>query len=106
MKEKTKFYCTQCGNESAKWFGRCPSCGAWNTIEEAPAVSNARSGAARAMSARTSRARTINEIDMQEELRFSTGIGELDRVLGGGAVRGSMVLVGGSPGIGKSTLLL
>lgn len=106
MKEKTKFYCTQCGNETGKWFGRCPSCGEWNTIEEVTVAPTGRSGTVRSMSARTGRARPISEIDMQEELRFSTGIGELDRVLGGGAVRGSMVLVGGSPGIGKSTLLL
>ena len=106
MKEKTRFYCKQCGNETGKWFGRCPSCGEWNTIEEVLAAPTGKLGTARAMSARAGRARPINEIDMQEELRFSTGIGELDRVLGGGAVRGSMVLVGGSPGIGKSTLLL
>ena len=105
MKDKTKFYCTECGNETAKWFGRCPSCGAWNTLTEAPAEVKSKSGAAR-VPARLNRARPISEIDTQEELRFSTGIGELDRVLGGGAVRGSMVLIGGAPGIGKSTLLL
>lgn len=107
MKEKTRFYCTECGNESGKWFGQCPACGAWNTLVEAPVVGpKNKSGAAKTANALISRARTINEIDTQEELRFSTGIGELDRVLGGGAVRGSMVLVGGAPGIGKSTLLL
>ena len=105
MKDKTKFYCTECGNETAKWFGRCPSCGAWNTLTEAPAEVKMKSGTARAP-AHLNRARPITEIDTQEELRFSTGIGELDRVLGGGAVRGSMVLIGGAPGIGKSTLLL
>ena len=105
MKDKTKFYCTECGSETAKWFGRCPSCGSWNTLTEAPAEVKSKSGAAR-VPTRLNRARPISEIDTQEELRFSTGIGELDRVLGGGAVRGSMVLIGGAPGIGKSTLLL
>ena len=107
MKEKTRFYCTQCGNESAKWFGQCPACGEWNTLTEAPAAQKNKSGAALAATARPgSRAYLLREIDTEAELRFSTGIGELDRVLGGGAVRGSMVLVGGAPGIGKSTLLL
>lgn len=109
MKEKTKFYCTECGNESGKWFGQCPSCGSWNTLVEAPAAaSKNKSGAAKTATGgiRLNRARPISEVDTQEELRFSTGMGELDRVLGGGAVRGSMVLVGGAPGIGKSTLLL
>ena len=106
MKEKTKFYCTECGNESGKWYGQCPACGSWNTLVEAPAASKNKSGSAKASAVRLSRARPINDIDTQEEIRFSTGIGELDRVLGGGAVRGSMVLVGGAPGVGKSTLLL
>ena len=107
MKEKTKFYCTDCGNETAKWFGQCPACGSWNTLVEAPAAQKSKSGAAKTASARpNSRAYLLREIDTEEEIRFSTGIGELDRVLGGGAVRGSMVLVGGAPGIGKSTLLL
>ena len=106
MKEKTRFYCTECGNESGKWFGQCPACGSWNTLVEAPVTQKNKSGSAKAAVARRSIARPIHEIDMQEEIRFSTGIGELDRVLGGGAVRGSMVLVGGAPGVGKSTLLL
>lgn len=106
MKEKTRFYCTECGNESGKWFGQCPACGAWNTLVEAPALQKNKSGSAKVVPARSNKAKPINEIDTQEEIRFSTGIGELDRVLGGGAVRGSMVLVGGAPGIGKSTLLL
>ena len=106
MKEKVKFYCTECGNESAKWFGQCPACGRWNTLVEAPAVTKNKSGSAKSSAVSVSHARAIDDIDTQEELRFSTGIGELDRVLGGGAVRGSMVLVGGAPGVGKSTLLL
>ncbi len=107
MKTKVKFFCSECGNETGKWFGQCPVCGQWNTIVEAPNTdSGNKSGAAKVGAVKRNTARKINEIDMQEELRFSTGIGELDRVLGGGAVRGSMVLVGGAPGIGKSTLLL
>ena len=109
MKEKTKFYCTECGNETGKWFGQCPACGQWNTIVEAPASSAVKSkaGAAKAVSNHAdNRPKPISELDTQAEVRFSMGMGELDRVLGGGAVVGSVVLVGGAPGIGKSTLLL
>ena len=108
MKEKTVFFCTECGNETGKWFGQCPACGQWNTLVEAPAAAQAKKpGAARvAAAAVKSRPRRISELDSTEEIRFSTGMGELDRVLGGGAVIGSMVLVGGAPGVGKSTLLL
>ena len=105
-KTKTVFYCTACGNETPKWQGRCPACGAWNTLEEhierpaAPGRVSVNSvGVAKS-------AKTIAQIDTGDEIRFSTGVGELDRVLGGGAVEGSLVLVGGAPGIGKSTLLL
>ncbi len=110
MKAKTRFYCTACGNETAKWAGKCPSCGSWNTIEEVPAsmVSAARSRTGGvATGTRQQEAPTrLTELDAGPELRFSTGMAEFDRVLGGGAVRGSLVLVGGAPGIGKSTLLL
>ncbi len=108
MKAKTIFYCTECGNETPKWAGRCSVCGEWNTLVEAPAESKADRGARNKTLAvqRRSFPKQLKELDSQEEIRFSTGIGELDRVLGGGAVRGSMVLVGGAPGIGKSTLLL
>ena len=107
MKQKTIFFCSECGAETAKWQGRCPACGAWNTMEEAPVQPAAPKGAARkaAVGPRPMPKR-LNELDEGEELRFSTGISEFDRVLGGGAVRGSVVLVGGAPGIGKSTLLL
>ncbi|MBQ7801830.1 MAG: DNA repair protein RadA [Oscillospiraceae bacterium] len=105
-KTKTVFYCTACGNETPKWQGRCPACGAWNTIEEhiekPAAVGKARSAPV-GLSRKPQR---IREVDSGDEIRFSTGMGELDRVLGGGAVAGSLVLVGGAPGIGKSTLLL
>ncbi len=105
MKSKTAFFCTECGNETSKWAGKCPACGAWNTLAEQPRES--RKGTASNHSNKTPvKATHITEIDTAEEIRFSTGMGELDRVLGGGAVKGSLVLVGGAPGIGKSTLLL
>ena len=100
---KTVFYCSECGNETAKWMGQCPACGAWNTLVEAPKEPKMALGA---RAKRIAQPKLISELDAEEELRFSTGIGEFDRVLGGGAVRGSLVLVGGAPGIGKSTLLL
>ena len=109
MKERTTYYCTECGNETSKSFGQCPACGNWNTLTEAPSASPSKSkaGAFKAGSGLArSRPARITELDSQEEIRFSTGMGELDRVLGGGAVIGSLVLVGGAPGIGKSTLLL
>ena len=105
-KVKTVFYCTECGNESPKWQGRCTACGAWNSLVEHTEKSTA---AGRAKSAPVGISRTpqrLSQILSDDEIRFSTGMGELDRVLGGGAVAGSLVLVGGAPGIGKSTLLL
>ena len=105
MKKKTVFYCTECGNETAKWAGQCPACGAWNTLVEAPAEPRTKSDAARPRKGGTA-PKLLSELDTQEEIRFPTGLSELDRVLGGGAVRGSVVLVGGAPGVGKSTLLL
>ncbi len=103
-KAKTVFYCTDCGNETPKWMGRCPGCGAFNTIQEhieRPTVPGkiATIGGSR-------KPQPISEVTGDAEIRFPTGMGELDRVLGGGAVAGSLVLVGGAPGIGKSTLLL
>jgi len=103
-KAKTVFFCTNCGNETSQWMGRCPACGAYNTMTEhtekpatpgkSPSVSVGREP------------RSIRQLHSEDEIRFFTGMGELDRVLGGGAVVGSLVLVGGAPGIGKSTLLL
>ena len=106
-KVKTVFYCTECGNETPKWQGRCPACGAWNTMEEhkeKPAAVPGKSRPAPVGSSR--RPQRLSQVNTGSEIRFSTGMGELDRVLGGGAVAGSLVLVGGAPGIGKSTLLL
>ena len=107
MKAKTLFYCTQCGNETPKWQGQCPACGAWNTIVEQPAApkSKGRSAApSPLLPARTPK--KVSEMTIDQEIRFPTGLAELDRVLGGGAVQGSLVLIGGAPGIGKSTLML
>ena len=107
MKTKTVFFCSECGNETAKWSGRCPACGAWNTLTEAPSVSSPGKTAPGKRPDRTANIpKKLSELDGREELRFTTGVSELDRVLGGGAVRGSLILIGGSPGIGKSTLLL
>lgn len=105
-KGKTVFYCTSCGNETPKWQGRCPSCGQWNTMQEhieKPALPGRAKSAPVGVSKNPQR---LQEVSSDEEIRFSTGMGELDRVLGGGAVAGSLVLVSGAPGIGKSTLLL
>lgn len=104
-KIKTVFYCTACGNETPKWAGRCQACGAWNTIVEQETAPKARASS-RSASGKTVKAIRITDIEESHEIRFSTGMGELDRVLGGGAVKGSLVLVGGAPGIGKSTLML
>ena len=106
MKAKTLFYCTQCGNETPKWAGRCPSCGAWNTIVEQPEIRASVKKGTRSSIGGPVKASTITDMSTDQEIRFSSGMGELDRVLGGGAVKGSLVLVGGAPGIGKSTLML
>src|ERR671916_48895 len=106
----TVYACSECGHESPKWHGRCPGCGQWNTLSEEarvapPAASRGGgSGSASRGSARALRPVRLGEVETPRVDRLSTGIGELDRVLGGGLVPGSLVLIGGSPGIGKSTL--
>ncbi len=105
-KTKTVFYCTECGGETPKWQGRCPACGAWNTLEEHIEKPAAVGRAKSAPIGGSRKPKSIRDVTGGDEIRFSTGVGELDRVLGGGAVAGSLVLVGGAPGIGKSTLLL
>ena len=106
MKSKTVFLCTNCGNETPKWAGRCPSCGQWNTLEEYTPAPSGKINAAPAARTTSAVAKRLSEAKTDEALRFTTGLSELDRVLGGGAVKGSLVLVSGAPGIGKSTLLL
>ena len=99
------FFCQQCGNETPKWQGRCPACGAWNSVVEAPA-SPKRKGASRAPGAGSSDPVELAGVVSSDSPRLSSSLRELDRVLGGGIVPGSLVLLGGDPGIGKSTLLL
>ena len=113
MKAKTIFYCTSCGNETLRWQGQCPACGAWNTITEQPAAPKASKKGGGVKSALASvplepgrMPKRVSELTVDEEIRFPTGLNELDRVLGGGGVKGSLVLIGGAPGIGKSTLML
>ena len=107
MKNKTVFFCSECGYESAKWMGQCPACKNWNTFVEEPVIAAAGGKGARAKTERqAAQPVRISEVRSEDEKRISSGIGELDRVLGGGIVTGSLVLVGGDPGIGKSTLLL
>ena len=106
-KTKTRWFCTSCGNESPKWMGRCPACGEWNTMVEETVVTGKKSsvrgesvpGAAR-------KPVRLPDIDSSAENRVSLGNAEVDRILGGGLVQGSLVLIGGEPGIGKSTLSL
>ena len=110
-KEKTIFFCTDCGNEVLRWQGQCPACGAWNTIVEKPAepknkTPKSTSGRRESVRVGYNAPKALREVETTNELRFETGMSELDRVLGGGAVKGSLVLVGGAPGIGKSTLML
>jgi DNA repair protein RadA/Sms len=114
-KNKTIYACSECGEQTAKWFGRCPACGAWNSMKEEdytpPAEPAGKSKKVNTVErfqnpARKTTALRLSEINITDEIRFRTGLGEFDRVLGGGLVKGSVVLLSGEPGIGKSTLLL
>lgn len=108
-KTKTSFFCQTCGYESSKWLGRCPSCGSWNTFaEEVITKEDSSKNEWRQESSRgkAPRAKVLSEVESSSELRITAGDQELDRVLGGGIVSGSLVLIGGEPGIGKSTLML
>ena len=105
--KKMVYFCQECGYESSKWMGQCPGCKAWNSFAEEPVSTGKKaSGGGKSVSRQQSEPVILKEISLKEDERQTTNIGELDRVLGGGIVPGSLVLVGGDPGIGKSTLLL
>ncbi|MCF0178284.1 MAG: DNA repair protein RadA, partial [Bacteroidales bacterium] len=112
VKLKSVWFCSSCGNESAKWMGRCPACGEWNSMVEEPKAAKESKSAAPSRNRAyietrgMAKAEKLDQISIQEENRFSIGIGEVDRLLGGGLVNGSLILLGGEPGIGKSTLSL
>ncbi len=111
MNQRTKrsrglYACTACGSQFPKWSGQCPDCGAWNAVEELPAAAPGRLRGGWAGTPEAAPVQDLAEVSPEAEIRRSSGIGELDRVLGGGLVQGSVVLIGGDPGIGKSTLLL
>lgn len=106
QKDKTIYVCSECGYECAKWYGQCPGCNSWNTLnEEIKTVSFSKKGSG-SISTQKLTAYKLNSIVTDEEIRYKTGLKELDRVLGGGIVKGSLVLLSGDPGIGKSTILL
>ena len=105
-KSKTVYTCTECGGTSVKWAGQCPNCQQWNTLVETVAQSTSGAGARFQSLASSATVRKLSDIDAEDVPRFSSGIEEFDRVLGGGLVGGGVVLIGGDPGIGKSTLLL
>lgn len=105
VKSKTVYFCSNCGHEAAKWLGKCPGCGEWNSfVEEKITVSKGK--AVKGSLVKSSKPMKLSEIEITEESRIKMPSSELDRVLGGGLVRGSLTLIGGEPGIGKSTLLL
>ena len=105
-KIKSVYICSECGYESPKWFGKCPGCGEWNTMNEEIKSSPKTVTSTKTISSKYSTPKTINEISTNDEERFDTGFAELNRVLGGGIVKGSLILLGGDPGIGKSTILM
>ncbi len=105
MKEKRKFVCGECGYETVKWMGCCPNCESWNTLVEVKEISQT-STVKSTLSSNGTHAMSIKDIDEGETIRIPTSINEFDRVLGGGVVAGSTILIGGDPGIGKSTLLM
>ena len=103
MGKNTTFFCNECGYESSKWLGKCPACNSWNTFTEERMVKEKGRNVSVVSNVKPIK---IDEVQTNKETRFSSGLSELDRVLGGGVVSGSVNLVGGDPGIGKSTLLL
>ncbi|MDE6203077.1 MAG: AAA family ATPase, partial [Lachnospiraceae bacterium] len=105
-KSTTVFFCQSCGYESVKWMGQCPGCRQWNTFVEESVLTKSKETGVKKTGGLKSRPSALSEISLEEEDRNTTRMQELDRVLGGGLVKGSLILVGGDPGIGKSTLLL
>jgi DNA repair protein RadA/Sms len=106
LKKETLFVCQHCGHQAAKWLGKCPECGEWNSLVEEKSQPTRRSGARNGFKLRDVSAVPFTEIEPQDDVRITSGVTEFDRVLGGGIVPGTLVLIGGDPGIGKSTLLL
>lgn len=106
MKTKTVFVCSGCGYESAKWLGKCPACNEWNTFYEEKVMKSSDRGGKGTTQSTPVAPMQLNQVEGKESVRIHTGLGELDRVLGGGLVKGSLTLIGGEPGIGKSTLIL
>jgi len=105
-KSSTRFVCSECGHDEAKWLGHCPSCGAWNSFKEFNIAPRSKGSTKPVQNYTAPKASTLSEVTLSERPRLFTGMGEFDRVLGQGVMKGSAVLVGGEPGIGKSTLLL
>lgn len=103
-KNKIVFVCSSCGYESPKWLGKCPACNEWNTFYEEKVISSSKGSTGK--SKEIAKPIELNKIEGKTDLKISTGFNELDRVLGGGLVNGSLILLGGEPGIGKSTLIL
>ena len=104
-KNKSVFVCNECGYESAKWLGKCPACNNWNTFFEQKIVES-KNSSLKDLNNKVNVPQKLNSYEAKETFRTSTGFDELDRVLGGGLVKGSLILLGGEPGIGKSTLIL
>ena len=105
-KVKSKYVCQSCGYETAGYLGKCPECGSWGSFVEEVNIPNQKPNTSALELADTYPPMRLNEIEMNSEIRMSTNISEFDRVLGGGIVQGSLVLIAGDPGIGKSTILL
>ena len=105
-RSKTVYVCSECGYECGKWNGKCPGCGTWNSLEEVESAVSVKTGSVRKIRNLSDKVLSLSDIDVNKDIRYKTGLLEFDRVLGGGLVKGSIVLLGGTPGIGKSTLLL
>ncbi|MDY5907669.1 MAG: ATPase domain-containing protein, partial [Bullifex sp.] len=105
-KDVIRYVCSECGREESKWLGRCPSCGAWNSFTEEKVIAQSANKTQSAVPVIDKAVRSLSDVTVDEATRFDSGISELNRVLGGGIMRPSSVLVGGEPGIGKSTIML